>query len=241
MTKIRVKQVRRRKRGWVYHSEIQVLKRLIFSISTAVIIAILLLNWHGNQELLEPNTKSKLPPLAMKGGDPYLRALMRTISASESNFAQPYSVIYGGNRVSDLSHHPNLCVKIVSGPNRGDCTTAAGRYQFLSSTWEEKAKRYHPHPTQFVFWKEYSFEPQFQDAVVYAWLSDRKFWKADISNLLQQGKFQKVQRLLSGTWTSFGYGIEDNSMTGELPQIYEEILREELQKEEGRKKKEEGK
>jgi muramidase (phage lysozyme) len=230
MTRIRFKEDRRRKTSSFHHSEIQVLKRLILTISTAVIIAILLLNWRGSQELLEANTTSKLPTLAMKGGDPYLRALMRTISASESNFAQPYSVIYGGSRVSNLSHHPNLCVQIVSGPNKGDCTTAAGRYQFLSSTWEEKAKKYHPQPTQLLFWKDYSFEPQFQDAVVYGWLSDRKFWKADISQLLQEGKFQKVQRLLSGTWTSFGYGIEDNSMTGELPKIYEEMLREELQK-----------
>ncbi len=230
MTRIRFKEDRRRKISAFHRSEIQVLKRLILTISTAVIIAILLLNWRGSQELLEANTTSKLPTLAMKGGDPYLRALMRTISASESNFAKPYSVIYGGNRVSNLSHHPNLCVQIVSGPNKGDCTTAAGRYQFLSSTWEEKAKKYHPQPTQLLFWKEYSFEPQFQDAVVYAWLSDRKFWKTDISQLLQEGKFQKVQRLLSGTWTSFGYGIEDNSMTGELPAIYEEMLREELEK-----------
>ena len=231
MTRIRVKGVRRRGLGLFRSSEIQIVKRLILSSIAFIFVAFLIGNWHGNQELLlAPNQSSKLPPLAMKGGDPHLRALMRTISASESNVAQPYSVIYGGDRVSNLSRHPDLCVKIVSGPNKGNCTTAAGRYQFLSSTWEEKAERYHPHPSQFVFWKGYSFEPEFQDAVVYAWLSDRKFWKADISTLLQQGKFNQVHRLLSGTWTSLGYGIEDNSMTGELPEIYQEILQEELRK-----------
>lgn len=231
MTRIRVKEVRRRGLGLFRRSEIKILKRFILSSATVIFLAFLVLNWRGNQDLtLAPNAEKKLPPLAMKGGDPYIRALMRTISASESNVAQPYSVIYGGDRVANLSRHPNLCVKIVSGPNRGRCTTAAGRYQFLSSTWEEKAERYHPHPSQFVFWKEYSFEPEFQDAVVYAWLSDRKFWKADISTLLQQGKFNQVQRLLSGTWTSLGYGIEDNSMTGELPKIYQEMLQEELRK-----------
>ncbi|CBN56149.1 MULTISPECIES: glycoside hydrolase family protein [Kamptonema] len=231
MTRIRVREVDRRKLGLFRRSEIQILKRLIFSSVTIFILAFLIGNWHGNQEsFVVQNESNQLPPLAMKGGDPYIRALMRTISASESNVTQPYSVIYGGELVSDLSRHPDLCVKIVSGPNRGRCTTAAGRYQFLSSTWEEKAKRYHPHPAQFIFWKEYSFEPKFQDAVVYAWLSDTKFWKADISALLQQGKFNKVQRLLSGTWTSLGYGIEDNSMTGELPEIYQEMLQEELGK-----------
>ena len=232
MTRIRVREVDRRKLGLFRRSEIQILKRLIFSSVTIFILAFLIGNWHGNQEsFVVQNESNQLPPLAMKGGDPYIRALMRTISASESNVSKPYSVIYGGELVSDLSRHPDLCVKIVSGPNRGRCTTAAGRYQFLSSTWEEKAKRYHPHPSEFIFWKEYSFEPKFQDAVVYAWLSDTKFWKADISALLQQGKFNKVQRLLSGTWTSLGYGIEDNSMTGELPEIYQEMLQEELRKE----------
>ena len=35
-------------------------------------------------------------PLVMEGGDPYIRALMRTISAAESNTSDPYHVLYGG-------------------------------------------------------------------------------------------------------------------------------------------------
>jgi muramidase (phage lysozyme) len=38
-----------------------------------------------------------------------------------------------------------------------------------------------------------------------------------------------LQRL-SGTWTSLGYGIEDNAMTGYLPEVYQRMLKEELQK-----------
>ena len=33
------------------------------------------------------------PPLAMVGGDPHVRALMRTISVSESNDANPYGLL----------------------------------------------------------------------------------------------------------------------------------------------------
>lgn len=167
-------------------------------------------------------------PLVMKGGDPYIRALMRTISASESNVAHPYSVIYGGQRVSNLRHHPELCVTIVTGPNKGNCSTAAGRYQMLNYTWKKKAKSYHPKPDRFLFWTTYSFEPEYQDAVVYAWLKDRQAWGVDISNLLQQGKLKQVLRLLSATWTSLGYGIETNSMSDNLPKIYQKILAEEL-------------
>lgn len=167
-------------------------------------------------------------PLAMKGGDPYIRALMRTISASESNYPQPYGVLYGGTQAEDLSSHPDICVTILTGPNRGNCTTAAGRYQFLTTTWIEKARRYHPRPWRFLLWESYSFEPQYQDAVVHKWLSDYYAWEADIPQLLRQGELDYVFRLLSGTWTSLGYGIESNSMTPYLPQIYQQVLAEEL-------------
>ncbi|MBO1349991.1 MAG: glycoside hydrolase family protein [Hormoscilla sp. GUM202] len=167
-------------------------------------------------------------PLVMKGGDPYIRALMRTISASESNYPQPYGVLYGGEQAEDLSSHPDKCVTIVTGPNRVNCTTAAGRYQFLTTTWIEKARIYHPRPWRFLLWESYSFEPQYQDAVMHEWLSDYYAWGADIPQLLRQGEWDYVFRLLSGTWTSLGYGIESNSMTPYLPQIYQQVLAEEL-------------
>lgn len=230
MTRVTVKGIRRRKINFIRRSELQILKRIILGGAIALSLTLWLLNWHGTHQPINIHSDSKLPPLVMKGGDPYIRALMRTISASESNVAKPYAVIYGGEYASDLSKHPDQCVRITAGPNRGRCSTAAGRYQFLSSTWEEKAARYHPKPSRFMFWQEFSFEPQYQDAVVYAWLSDQKFWDADISSLLQQGKLDEVLRMLSGTWTSLGYGIEDNSMTGYLPEIYQEVLQEELKK-----------
>ena len=170
----------------------------------------------------------KWPRLAMKGGDPYIRALMRTISASESNYAQPYHVVYTGKTVSDLNNHPDWCITIVSGPNKGNCSTAAGRYQMLTNTWFTMAKRYHPERGWFMFWESYSFEPKYQDAVVHGWLSDRKYWKADIPGLLRQGKLDQVLRLLSGTWTSLGYGIETNSMSRHLPTVYQQVLADEL-------------
>ena len=43
-----------------------------------------------------------VPPLTMEGGNPYLRALMRTISFSESNYQNPYYVIYGGADMSKI-------------------------------------------------------------------------------------------------------------------------------------------
>lgn len=187
---------------------------------------------HLERRLLpgSPGGINGTPPLVMKGGDPYIRALMRTITASEANDAEPYTLLYGGDRVWSLSRHPERCVPIVSGPNIGNCTTAAGRYQFINTTWDRMAKRYHPGTSGFLFWKYYSFEPEYQDTVVYRWLSDRKAWGVDISAQLRKGELNQVLRLLSPTWTSLGYGIEDNAMTGYLPRIYQRMLEEELKK-----------
>jgi muramidase (phage lysozyme) len=172
----------------------------------------------------------EIAPLAMQGGDPYVRALMRTISASEANDPSPYTILYGGQHFDDLSQHPDRCLPITEGPNLGNCTTAAGRYQFLFTTWLEKAKFYHPRPSGLWLWQSYSFEPQYQDQVVYAWLRDRQAWGVDIPKLLRQGQLDPVLKTLSGTWTSLGYGIEDNLVTPSLTKIYRQMLTEEKAK-----------
>jgi muramidase (phage lysozyme) len=189
-----------------------------------------LLQWyiHGDLHPGDPIFTVQQPPLVMQGGDPYIRALMRTISASEANGNRPYSLLYGGQQVQDLRRHPEICVTIVTGPNKGNCSTAAGRYQIINRTWFEIAPRYHPHPPKLMFWSSYSFEAQYQDIVVYGWLKDTKVWGTDISQLLQKGKIKDVLRLLSPTWTSLGYGIETNSISSSLPSIYAKMLQEEL-------------
>lgn len=175
------------------------------------------------------NWVAKPLPLAMKGGDPHVRALMRTISASESNMDRPYHLLYGGQTINQLSHHPDTCVPIETGPNLGNCTTAAGRYQFLTTTWQANAEKYHPDPPGWIeFWQTYDFSPEAQDSVVYHWLSDADAWGTDITQLLKDGDIIQVLELLSGTWTSLGYGIETNTMSSQLPEIYSDMLQEEL-------------
>lgn len=208
------------------------LRKILASFGALALTAFLLTLYSGDWKKRSPLSFlpgfGTNPPLVMQGGDPYIRALMRTITASEANDSRPYSVLYGGEHTWDLSRHPDQCVTIVAGPNVGNCTTAAGRYQFITTTWEKMATRYHPSPSGFLLWKFYSFEPEYQDAVVYHWLSDEKAWRINISQQLRQGKLNTVLKELSPTWTSLGYGIEDNSMTGYLPSVYERMLREEL-------------
>lgn len=158
------------------------------------------------------------PPLVMRGGDPYVRALMRTIAVSEAHGAGAYSRIYGGGHIHNLTRHPDQCVPI----RPGWCSTAAGRYQLLSTTWYEKAQRYHPQGQGF------NFAPEFQDQVVYHWLSDPTAWNMDVAATLRRGGLALVLRELSPTWTSLGYGVESNRLTPLLPWIYRQVLREEL-------------
>jgi muramidase (phage lysozyme) len=193
-------------------------------------IIFLLMQVQGQRPLfwLGDSAPGAKAPLAMRGGDPYIRALMRTISASESNVRSPYTVIYGGDRIRDLSQHPDRCVTIVAGPNTGNCTTAAGRYQFITTTWIQQAQRYHPAPPGMFFWQKYSFEPVYQDEVVYRWLNDPQAWGVDLRQLLKKGQINTVLAQLSPTWTSLGFGIEDNANTAELPTIYRQMLKEEL-------------
>jgi muramidase (phage lysozyme) len=193
-------------------------------LTALAVLLMLALLWWWRPWLLLPGTQ----PLVMTGGDPYLRALMRTISASESNVMRPYHVVHGGDSVGALDRHPNRCERIGAGPNRGNCSTAAGRYQLLYSTWLELAARHHPDrsddPLDAV---NLSFAPVYQDLVVHAWLAEARWGR--LSDQLRAGRVQPVLRRLSGTWTSLGYGIESNNMSRELPRIYQRLVQEELQ------------
>lgn len=198
--------------------------RLAVVLGSLVILGLALLWWWHPSAVL-PGTRG----LTMGGGDPYLRALMRTISASESNVLRPYHVVHGGALVDSLDQHPNRCEAIAGGPNRGRCSTAAGRYQLLYGTWLELAAKHHPDKTDDpIDATRLSFAPRYQDMVVHAWLADSRAWGMNLSEKLRQGQIQPVLRRLSSAWTSLGYGIENNRMSQELPRIYQDLLREEL-------------
>ena len=197
--------------------------KLLWSVLGATLMLSLL--WVWRPLLLIPGTQ----PLTMSGGDPHLRALMRTISASESNVMRPYHVLHGGDSVGTLERHPNRCEAIARGPNRGNCSTAAGRYQLLFGTWIELAARYHPERTDDALDAVgLSFSALHQDMVVHAWLADPRAWRLDLAAQLRQGRLQPVLRRLSGTWTSLGYGIENNQMSRELPGLYQRLVKDEL-------------
>jgi len=136
--------------------------------------------------------------------------------------------LYGGSHVHNFNQHPDECISIQVGPNKGKCSTAAGRYQFLTSTWQEKASKYHPISSRKHHSTSYNFEPKYQDIVVYRWLKDHHQWDVNILKMLKEERIEDVLVELSGVWTSLGGGIEDNSITPHLPELYRKFLQEEL-------------
>lgn len=137
-------------------------------------------------------------PAAKPAVDPTMRQFLDTmIAPGESSGA--YNVIYGGQKVDDLSQHPDIAVPITEGPNVGKNSTAAGKYQFIKSTWDSAAKA--------LGLKDFS--PESQDAAA-AWLAKKTYLEQTGRDLekdyasgdpsLRSG----IRQALAGQWESLG-------------------------------------
>ncbi|MBF2080241.1 MAG: glycoside hydrolase family 104 protein [Synechococcales cyanobacterium T60_A2020_003] len=60
------------------------------------------------------------------------QAFLMTIAQAEG---ATYTTMYGGSQFTDFSKHPHQCIPINLPGYEGMCSDAAGKYQFLSSTW----------------------------------------------------------------------------------------------------------
>jgi len=128
---------------------------------------------------------------------PEYQAFLEAMSKHES--AGAYDVMYGGSKFSDFSDHPRKFHPINSGPNSGKKSSAAGKYQFLGSTWDSVA-------SQFGI---PDFTPPSQDlgAIGYAIQS----YKGNLYEDLASGDPARIARVATGLnhkWTSLPGGIE---------------------------------
>lgn len=155
--------------------------------------------------------------LAWTEAKPYQKALLNTISGPESGGR--YDIIYGGGKFDDFSQHPNKAVRIQTGPNAGRTSSAAGKYQFLGSTWDQQAKELGLP----------DFSPVNQDKA--AWNLAAETYKAKtgqvLDDVLQSGDpaaIANVGNVLSGTWTSLPGGIEQGTNTNRFVATYQKAL-----------------
>ncbi|WP_117195125.1 glycoside hydrolase family 24 protein [Rhizobium terrae] len=147
------------------------------------------------------------------GLPPYATALLETIAGPESN--GNYDVIYGGSRFRDYSDHPRQAIPIRSGPNVGKTSSAAGKYQFIGSTWDDQAKKL----------GLTDFSPASQDEA--AWNLARETYHRktgqDLDTVLQSDDpeaIANVGRVLNTTWTSLPGGIEAGTNTSRFVSAY---------------------
>lgn len=145
-------------------------------------------------------------------------ALLNAIAGGES---PGYDTLYGGSKFSDFTVHPRKMIPITSGPNAGKFSSAAGRYQFLGSTWDDVQNDL----------SLPDFSPGSQDQA--AWHLAQKTYKQktgrELLADLQKTKgnpaaVESIGRYLSGTWTSLPGGIEPNKATGGFGQRYASSL-----------------
>jgi muramidase (phage lysozyme) len=121
--------------------------------------------------------------------DPIQRAFLDALSSHESGGA--YDILNGGQSFNPNNGHPDVV-------GSGGTSTAAGRYQFIYSTWIEENGGVNLPMT-----------PARQDLV--AWKYASSVYRArtghDLYNELQtSGLTPSIMQALSPTWTSFGNG-----------------------------------
>ncbi len=145
------------------------------------------------------------------------RALLATIGGPEAG--GQYNVRYGGARFEGYGDHPRIAEKITTGPNAGKTSDAAGRYQFLGSTWDEAKKAL----------GLTDFSPASQDKAAW-WLAQRDYHAktgGDLTAALKSGDPEKlagVAQALHGTWTSLPGGIEEGTTSGKFAASYSAAL-----------------
>lgn len=144
-------------------------------------------------------------PIAATTLAPEAKAFLTGVSGAES---PGYNVRYGGSTFDGYGDHPRTDVPIMTGPMKGQTSSAAGRYQFLGSTWDNvKAKYGLP-----------DFSPASQD--LGAWQLARDTYQAKTGrDLAADMKSQDPQvrggitNALAGVWPSLPGGNQPNGAT----------------------------
>lgn len=147
--------------------------------------------------------------------NPIIRALLETIASPESG--NRANVMFGGKTFDSLAQHPNVANPITSGPNAGKTSSAAGKYQFLNSTWQDQAKK--------LGLTDFSVKSQDAGAANLAGTTYKAKTGGDLAtDLADPAKRAGVFAALNGTWTSLPGGIEQGVSAQRANTMFEKNL-----------------
>ena len=155
--------------------------------------------------------------VAWNDADPTQKAFLNTLAGPESG--GEYNIIYGGDHFEDYSKHPGKYVTIESGPNKGKKSSAAGKYQFLESTWNDIASR---HGLK-------DFSPENQDKAAW-YLASETYGRTQGRSLSTDlnSKDPKiianVGKALAPIWTSLPSGIEQGTSEDKFVTTFNKYL-----------------
>ena len=146
------------------------------------------------------------------------RALLATIGGPES--AGKYNARYPGSSFDNgFADHPRIAERISSGPDAGKTSDAAGRYQFISKTWDNQANK--------LGLKDFS--PANQDKA--AWDLAQTTYKQqtgnDLLSALKSGDPQTlagVSHALSSQWSSLPGGHQPGTNGNQFVAAYNQAL-----------------
>lgn len=118
--------------------------------------------------------------------NPNVRKLLDVIASAEG-VRHGYNTIFGNERFSNLSAHPNVRKSFKQTDGKTNFTTAAGRYQFLKGTWDGLSRQYGLK----------DFSPQSQDIGAIGLIMQ----KGALNDVLK-GNYQAAIQKLGSTWAS---------------------------------------
>lgn len=118
---------------------------------------------------------------------PEVRALLDTIAYAEGTAESGYGTMFAGGRFDFSKGHPDRAVSAG-----GYTSTAAGRYQFLTPTWQEWSRKAGVNPN--------SMSPVNQDQVAWTLASQRR--GVDLQELKSQGLTVNIMNKLAPEWAS---------------------------------------
>lgn len=84
---------------------------------------------------------ANLSELQVLRNNPNVQSFLNMISAAEGTTRNGYATAFGGGRIPSLAAHPGIRSSFTQADGKKNTTTAAGRYQFLQSTWNNVQRK----------------------------------------------------------------------------------------------------